>query len=229
MVYDAAGVAGIAMDADSWIDVSVSVADGMLHWPDDPPVSLRRVRDIDRDGANVSALSLGVHTGTHIDAPLHFVHGGADVSQLDPAVGIGRARVIEIADPVAVHRGDLQSAAPQPGERLLLKTRNSDRRWFEEPFRTDYVFLAADAAEYLGQCRIALVGVDYLSVGGFATDMEATHRVLLEAGILIVEGLDLCAVQPGGYELVCLPLRLAGSDGAPARALLRPAVSGHLP
>ncbi len=213
---------GFVTASGSWIDVSVPIADGMLHWPDNPPVTLRRVLDIDRDGANVSALSLGVHTGTHIDAPVHFLHGGADVAQLDPAVGIGPARVIEIADPVSVGREELESAGPQPGERLLLKTRNSDRRWAEEPFRTDFVFVTADAAEYLAQCRVALVGVDYLSVGGFAVDMEATHRVLLEAGILIVEGLDLCGVTPGAYELVCLPLRLVGSDGAPARALLRP-------
>ena len=213
----------------NWIDVSVPIADGMLHWPDNPGVTLRRVLDIDRDGVNVSELSLGVHTGTHIDAPMHFLHEGADVAQLDPAVGIGPARVIEIADPVAVRRGELESAGPKPGERLLLKTRNSDRRWVDEPFRTDFVFVAADAAEYLAECRVALLGVDYLSVGGSAIDMEATHRALLEAGILIVEGLDLCAVQPGAYELVCLPLRIVGSDGAPARALLRPVVNGHAP
>jgi arylformamidase len=217
------------MAAGNWIDVSVPIADGMLHWPGNPPVTLRRVLDIDHDGADVSELSLGVHSGTHIDAPSHFLHEGADVGQLDPAVGIGPARVIEITDPVAVRRGGLESAAPRPGERLLLKTRNSDRRWFAEPFTTDFVFVAADAAEYLAECRVALVGVDYLSVGGFASDMVATHRALLRAGILIVEGLDLCAVDPGAYELVCLPLRLPGSEGAPARALLRPVVSGHEP
>ena len=137
--------------------------------------------------------------------------------------------MIEIADPVAVRRGELESAAPKPGERLLLKTRNSDRRWADEPFRTDFVFVAADAAEYLAECRVALLGVDYLSVGGYAIDMAATHRALLEAGILIVEGLDLCAVQSGAYELICLPLRIVGSDGAPARAILRPVVNGHAP
>jgi len=213
----------------NWIDVSVPIADAMLHWPDDPGVTLRRVLDIDHDGVNVSELSLGVHTGTHIDAPMHFLREGADVGRLDPAVGIGPARVIEIADPVAVRRGELESAGPKPGERLLLKTRNSDRQWADEPFRTDFVFVAADAAEYLAECRIALLGVDYLSVGGYAVDMEATHRALLEAGILIVEGLDLCAVQPGAYELICLALRIVGSDGAPARAILRPVVNGRAP
>ena len=209
----------------NWIDVSVPITDGMLHWPENPGVTLRRVFDIDRDGVNVSELSLGVHNGTHIDAPVHFLHEGADVGQLDPAVGIGPARVIEIADRVAVRRRELEAVGPKPGERLLLKTRNSDRQWFAEPFRTDFVFVAADGAEYLAECRVALVGVDYLSVGGFARDMEATHRLLLGAGILVVEGLDLSAVNAGAYELVCLPLRLVGSEGAPARALLRPAVS----
>jgi arylformamidase len=208
---------------DDWIDVSVPIAEGMLHWPGNPPVSLRRVLAIEHgDGANVSALSLGVHTGTHVDAPLHFLSGGQDVAGLDPGASIGPVRVVEIDSGVSVGRGDLEPAEPRPGERLLFKTRNSDRGWWQEPFREDFVFVSAGAAEYLADCGVALVGVDYLSVGGFATDGEATHRALLTAGILILEGLDLSSVSAGVYELVCLPLRLAGSDGAPARALLRP-------
>ena len=211
------------MSANGWIDVTVPIVDGMLHWPDNPPVTLRRALAIERgDTANVSALSLGVHTGTHVDAPIHFLPGGADVGRLDPAAAIGPARVIEFSDPVAVRRDELERVRPRPGERLLLKTRNSTRRWPAEPFDEDFVFIGADGARYLAECGIALVGVDYLSVGGFAVDGEETHRALLEAGILIVEGLDLAAVAAGDYELICLPLRLAGSDGAPARALLRP-------
>jgi arylformamidase len=215
------------MSANGWIDVTVPIAHGMLHWPDNPPVMLRRVLAIDRgDAANVSALSLGVHTGTHVDAPVHFLPAGADVATLDPAVAMGPARVVEVSDPVAAGRAELERARPGRGERLILKTRNSSRRWSEEPFIEDFVFVAAEGARYLAECGIALLGVDYLSVGGYAVDGEATHRELLEAGILVVEGLDLTGVEPGEYELVCLPLRLAGSDGAPARALLRPIRSG---
>jgi arylformamidase len=211
------------MRENGWIDVTVPITDGMLHWPDNPPVTLRRALAIDRgDAANVSALSLGVHTGTHVDAPVHFLPGAADVAALDPAASIGPARVIEISDPVAARRAELEPAHPRRGERLILKTRNSSRRWSAEPFTEDFVFVAADGAQFLAERGIALLGVDYLSVGGFAVDGEATHRALLEAGILVVEGLDLTDIEPGDYALVCLPLRLAGSDGAPARALLRP-------
>jgi arylformamidase len=110
------------MNGNGWIDVSIPISDGMLHWPDNPPVSLQRVLEIDRgDGANVSALSLGVHTGTHVDAPVHFLPAGEDVRSLDPSVLIGDARVVPISDPVAVSRAELQQASPQPGERLLLR------------------------------------------------------------------------------------------------------------
>jgi arylformamidase len=212
-----------------WIDVSVPVVDGMLHWPENPPVSLRRALDLDRgDPANVSALSLGVHTGTHVDAPLHFLPDGEDVGSLDPGIAIGPARVVAISDPVCVRRAELEPLQPHPGERLLLKTRNSTRQWFQEPFREDFVYVCADAAGFLAELGVALVGVDYLSVGGYCADGEATHRTLLKAGILILEGLDLSGVDPGHYELVCLPLRLAGSDGAPARAVLRPMLTGGM-
>jgi arylformamidase len=208
----------------SWIDITVPVTDGMLRWPDNPPVSLRRALDMGRgDEANVSALSLGVHTGTHMDAPVHFLPRGAGVAELDPEAGIGPARVVAIADRVRATAAELRELEPppRPGERLLLKTGNSARRWFAEPFRADYVFLAPDGARYLAERGIALIGTDYLSVGAPGPDGPETHRVLLDAGISILEGLDLSAVEPGRYEMVCLPLRLAGSDGAPARALLR--------
>jgi arylformamidase len=206
-----------------WIDVTVPISDGMVHWPGNPPVSLRRVLRIDHgDSANVSALSLGVHTGTHVDAPVHFLSGGQDVRAIDPAVAIGPARVLAISDAVSVTRAELEHARPRPGERLLLKTRSSAQAWHDEAFREDFVYVSADAAQYLVECGVPLIGVDYLSVGGFLADGEATYRALLEAGILIVEGLDLTRVARGAYELLCLPLPLAGSDEAPARALVRP-------
>jgi arylformamidase len=193
----------------------------MVHWPGDPPVEVSRQLSIERgDPANLSAVSMSAHTGTHVDAPLHFIAGGAPVDEVPLDAAIGRARVIEIADPEAVGADELRGHAPRRGERLLLKTRNSARRWWEEGFDEDFVHVDPAAAELLAEAQVALVGVDYLSVGGMQSGAE-THRHLLGAGIWIVEGLELSEVAPGDYELICLPLRLAGADGAPARALLR--------
>lgn len=204
-----------------WRDVSVPIRDAMVHWPGDPPVEVSRQLSIERgDPANLSAVSMSAHTGTHVDAPLHFIAGGAPVDEVPLDAAMGRARVIEIADPEAVGADELRGHAPRRGERLLLKTRNSARRWWEEGFDEDFVHVDPAAAELLAEAQVALVGVDYLSVGGMQSGAE-THRHLLGAGIWIVEGLELSEVAPGDYELICLPLRLAGADGAPARALLR--------
>jgi arylformamidase len=134
---------------------------------------------------------------------------------------IGRARVIEISDPVAVKLDELHSYGLQRGERILFKTQNSARRWSSEDFMEDFVYVSQGAARYLADRGIRTVGVDYLSVGGFRKDGEETHQALLEAGIWVIEGLDLSEVEPGKYELVCLPIKIEQSDGAPARAILR--------
>lgn len=209
--------------ADSWIDVSVPLHDGMVHWPDNPPVSIQRTMSMERgDVCNVTKMSLGVHTGTHMDAPIHWIPDGAGMDAMPPDATIGPARVIAIQDTVSIKPEELRPHDIQRGERVLFKTRNSERCWTTDAFVEDFVFISHEAAHYLIESGIRTVGVDYLSVGGYTMDGPETHRALLEAGIWIIEGLNLSPVTPGAYELICLPLRIAGADGAPARALLRP-------
>jgi len=211
------------MSSEAWIDVSVPVSNGMVHWPGDPPVEIERSKSIDAgDPANLTKLSMSAHTGTHMDAPVHFVPDTAGIDALPLEAVIGRCRVIAIEDPDAVHAAELRAHAPKRGERLLLRTHNSSEGgWSLAEFDDGFVHIAPEGAGYLAECGVRTVGVDYLSVGGMETGAE-THGALLEAGIWIIEGLDLSAVEPGEYELMCLPVKLAGSDGAPARALLRP-------
>jgi arylformamidase len=198
----------------------------MVHWPDNPPVKIDRVMDLEKgDAASVSSMSMGVHTGTHMDAPAHFQRGGVGIDQMPLEATLGLARVIEIGDPVSIKRAELESAGLQPGERVLFRTRNSERCWHSDAFVEDFVFISREAAAYLAERRVRTVGVDYLSVGGFREDAEETHLALLQAGIWVVEGLNLSAVRAGMYEFICLPLRIVGGDGAPARAVLRPATS----
>jgi arylformamidase len=211
---------------EDWIDVSVPLRTGMVHWPDDQPVSIERVQDIERgDVATVSRLSMGAHTGTHMDAPLHFFRTGKSIDTMPLTATLGRARVIEIRDPESIKPEELRSYQIQRGERVLFKTRNSARCWQTDDFVEDFVYISQEAARYLAAQRVQTVGVDYLSVGGFFTDGVETHHALLEAGIWIIEGLNLSSVAPGIYELVCLPLKIEGGDGAPARAILRLAES----
>jgi arylformamidase len=208
--------------ADEWIDVSVPLHLGMVHWPDNPPVSIERMLDINRgDVCNVSKMSLGVHTGTHMDAPIHFLRDGIGIDQMPLTAAMGQARVIEIGDLVSIKPEELVGHAIRRGERILFKTRNSPGCWQTDDFVEDFVYIAHEAAQYLATIGVQTVGVDYLSVGGSHVDGPETHRALLEAGIWIIEGLNLSQVQPGIYELICLPLRIVGGDGAPSRALLR--------
>jgi arylformamidase len=209
------------MGMTSWIDISVPLYTGMVHWPDNPPVRIERMKNIDEgDVANVSAMSMGVHTGTHVDAPIHFLRGGTGVHLAPFEALMGPARIIEIKDPHAVKINELERHDIQPGERLLFKTLNSTRCWQTDDFIEDFVYISQTAARYLSDRHVRTVGVDYLSVGGFTTDAEETHQALLSAGIWIIEGLNLSAVEPGIYELACLPLKIVDSDGAPARAVL---------
>lgn len=206
-----------------YIDISVPLVSGMLNWPGDPAVKISKLRDLaSGDDATVSRLDIGAHTGTHMDAPLHFLDQAPGMDAMPIDAVIGPCRVIEIDDPSAVSRASLEAHKPGAGERLLLKTRNSVSRWWERPFNESFVYISAEAAEYLASCAIATVGVDYLSVGGFHRDGRETHVALLEARIWVIEGLDLTEVRPGSYTLYCLPLKIAGGEGAPARAVLGP-------
>jgi arylformamidase len=194
----------------------------MVHWPGDPAFHIERAQDQEKgDVATVSRVALGVHTGTHMDAPLHFIRNGATIDSMPLDATVGRARVIRIDDPKSIKRGELLSHGILHGERILFKTRNSNGAWNTDQFDEDFVFISRDAAAYLAECGVRCVGVDYLSVGGFREDGPETHHALLGAGIWIIEGLNLQSVEPGEYELACLPLKLTGSEGAPARAIIR--------
>jgi arylformamidase len=194
----------------------------MVHWPGDPEVSISRISSIENgDECNVSTISMSAHTGTHIDAPLHFLADGAGLDRLPLEAVIGPARVIAIRDPRSVTAAELARHGIRRGERILFKTHGAAARWKTGTFDAEYVYVSLNAARFLAARGVRVVGVDYLSVGGFREDSAETHRTLLEAGIWVVEGLDLSRVKPGRYDLVCLPLRIVGGDGAPARVALR--------
>jgi arylformamidase len=208
----------------TWIDISVPIHEAMPRWPGDPPVHVERASSMDRgDDANVTRLTIGAHGGTHVDAPAHFLAAGAGVDEMPADAMIGPARVLSLPEARPITRADLEREGIRERERILLRTRNSDSPWFRRPFDSRYVHLSVDAAEYLSGLRLRCVGIDYLSIGGFEPDDRNphTHRLLLAAGVWILEGLHLAEVEPGAYDLVCLPLRLEGADGAPARALVR--------
>ena len=172
----------------------------------------------------MSHLSLGVHSGTHVDAPVHFIPGGMGVDALPLDRLLGDVRVLALPLGPAITKEALRQHAPLRGERLLFKTSNSSRRWDASDFQPDFTYLSSDGARFLVEAGVRTVGIDYLSIAGME-EGEATHRLLLEAGVCIIEGLDLTRVEPGPYEMMCLPLRLADGDGAPARVLLRSRMS----
>ena len=205
-----------------WIDISIPIRNGMPHWPDNPPLQITRTMDLDcGDEATVSTIFIGSHTGTHMDAPLHFIKDGRAIHEMPLSATIGLAQVIEIHHPDAITLEELRRHAIRPGARLLFKTKNSSRRWGERDFMRDFVYLTTEAARWLVQQRVRTVGIDYLSVGGYEKNGPEVHEVLLGAETWIIEGLDLSGVDPGCYDLICLPLNILEGDGAPARALLR--------
>ncbi len=203
-------------------DVSVPLSEATPTFPGDPRFDIDAVRRMARgDSVNVSALHLGTHSGTHIDAPRHFFDSGPGVDGLPLDVLIGRARVIEIPGPRrGIEARDL-AGADLPGEtRVLLKTGNS-ALWQSSEFRKDFAFLAESGARLLLDRGIRLVGIDYLSIEQFNKEGAPVHHLLLERGVVIVEGLNLSGVPAGAYDMYCLPLDIAGADGAPARVVLR--------
>jgi arylformamidase len=201
-----------------WLDATTPIRDQMVHWPDNLGVTVGRTLSQDRgDAANVTELHLSAHTGTHVDAPLHFTTGAGDTTTLDLGQLMGPARVVAIQDPKSISLAEVQQLEIKPGDRLLFKTRISSSEWSTEPFKPDFVALDGDAARHLRDAGVVTVGVDYLSVG-----KADAHHALLDAGICVIEGLALQHIEPGEYELLCLPLLIVGSDGAPARVLLRP-------
>ncbi len=211
-----------------WIDVSVPLYSGMVHWPDNPPVKIERMLNMDKgDVCNVSTLSMGSHTGTHMDAPVHFIRKGKGLHEMPIEATLGPARVIDIRDKESIKPDELRPHRIQRGERVLFRTRNSSRSWKTDEFDKDFVYISQEAGRFLAERKVRTVGVDYLSVGGFRCDGVETHEALLGAGIWIIEGLNLAKIKPGKYDLICLPLKVRGGDGAPARAILRPLRGGR--
>jgi arylformamidase len=189
----------------------------MVHFPNDPSIEIDTVMDVERgDICTISRLTMGSHTGTHIDAPSHFLPGGTGAEEVPLENLVGPARVIEIKDPKAVKAEELRAHHLNARERLLFKTSNSERCWKTSQFVPDFVSISEDGASYLASLNTLTVGIDYLSAGS-----PETHRTLLGAGVVIVEGLNLTGISQGRYELLCLPLKILGGDGAPARVLLR--------
>jgi arylformamidase len=203
-------------------DLSLPISDSFIVWPGDSPVRMIYTSHIDRgDYATLTTIEMGTHTGTHVDAPAHFIPGGEGVDALDLDVLVGPALVVHAPEAGAISAPVLEKMEiPASTERLLLRTRNSDR-WAsgEKGFFNDFVAITEGGAAWLVERDIRLVGIDSLSVGPYA-DPIPTHRILLGAGVIAVEGLNLSRIAQGQYQFVCLPLRLVGRDGAPARAIL---------
>jgi arylformamidase len=203
------------------IDVSVPVRPGMVTYPGDPAVELERTISIAGGAAyNVSRLSFGVHTGTHVDAPRHFYDEGPGTEALPLEMLFGRTRVVDITARRGITAEDLANLDFSEDIRVLFKTANS-RLWGSAEFHADYVGVTEPAARYLVDHGVKLVGVDYLSVEVFKTPRAPAHRVLLGNGVVVIEGLNLRDVEPGIYEMFCLPLLAVGADAAPARVVLR--------
>jgi arylformamidase len=195
-------------------DVTLPLSPDIPVYPGDPEVSLERLAE-----SGVQRLSLGTHAGTHVDAPAHAVAGGADVASLALEILMGKARVVDLPVAARIERSDLQALDLSDDLRVLLKTRQSGAGRRES--LAEGVYLTEDAASYLVQAGLKLVGIDSLSVDRFGASDLPAHRALLSAGVVVVEGLDLAQVEPGDYDMACLPLRIPGADGAPARVVLR--------
>jgi arylformamidase len=206
---------------DEFIDISVPLGGDLPVWPGSPGYNRSLLSSID-DGAqaNVSEMRLDVHTGTHVDAPAHFLADGATVDALPLDRLVGAAIVADVPIEGSVGPKCLESLAlPTDVRRVLLRTGNGEL-WTRPAFEPDYTALSADGARWIVQRGIQLIGIDYLSIQRYR-DAPDAHRVLLEAGVVILEGIDLRHASPGEYELLCLPLRLTGAEAAPARAVLR--------
>jgi arylformamidase len=214
-----------ALGEGSWIDVTTTLDPSTTPvYEGDAPMTFTFLKDMRKgDPLTLSAYSLGAHSGTHVDAPMHFVAGGASIDQIPIDRLIGPARVIEIADGVqAIDATELAKHDWRGAPRILFRTRSSIRGWMTQPnFHRDFAYIAPDAAQVLADANVQLVGIDYLSAEQFAAPAPRAHQILLGKGIPIVEGLSLAGVRGGDYDLIVLPMKVGGHEGAPARAVLR--------
>ncbi|HMG00245.1 MAG TPA: cyclase family protein [Gemmatimonadaceae bacterium] len=202
-------------------DISVPIRSGGLVYPGNPEIEIALQQAVAKGaGANVSSIRFGSHTGTHADAARHFFDDGQTVDKIPLERLIGPALLLSFADDVrSVGAAELRAHDIRGQTRILLRTRNS-AFLSQNEFVKDYTYLAPDGAQYLVDQGVELVGIDYLSIEQFHSGHHLTHRTLLERSVVIVEGLDLSVPPPGKYQFICLPLRIEGCDGAPARAVL---------
>lgn len=201
-------------------DISIEISSRMHIYPGDPGVTVEAAMSIDRgDTCNLARYCLGSHTGTHIDAPYHFLNDGKRLSEIPLNLLIGRTLVIEVTS-AKIDVDTLKSVNLGEHVRLLFKTRNS-YLWSSGRFVEEYVYVTPAAAELLVESGIKLVGIDYLSIEKFGSNDFATHKILLGSGTVIIEGLNMSEIEPGDYEMICLPLKVSQGDGAPARVILR--------
>lgn len=211
--------------AAAWIDVTATLDPATTPvYEGDAPMSFEFLKDMRKgDGFTLSKLSLGAHSGTHVDAPMHFIRDGDPVDKLDLASLIGLARVIDIPDSVqSIDSAELDRHTWRGAERVVFRTRSSVRGWMKSAtFHRDFAYIAPDAAQLLASAGVKLVGIDYISAERFGAPAPLTHRILLGKNIPIVEGMALEGVPPGDYDLVVLPMNVAGHEGAPARAIMR--------
>jgi arylformamidase len=203
------------------LDVSVPLVAGMPAYPGNPDFELQPLKRIaDGGSSNVSRLILGTHTGTHVDAPKHFIDDGLTVDALSLDLLIGRARVVEISKRGGIGAEELAEAGLREDLRVLLKTSNS-ALWNDTGFHQEHTYVTEEGARYLVEQGVKVIGVDYLSVEQYKKAGAPAHRALLSQGVVIIEGLNLSEAEPGMYEMYCLPLRIVGGDGAPARVILK--------
>jgi len=203
-------------------DVTVPIRNSMPVWPSDPPVQLTPKSHLSRDGSHtvrLTAIEMGSHTGTHIDALWHFVENGRRLSEIPIETLVGPATVYEIPGVRSIGRADLEKLDLSGKERVLFKTENS-KHWNDGRFYEEFVYLEPEAAQVLVGSGVKLVGIDYLSIDKYKSEKHPSHFVLLERNVVIVEGLNLSKVAPGKYNMAALPLNLQDADGAPTRVIL---------
>ncbi len=209
-----------------WYDITVPIKQGMNYFPTDPaPPKIYRYHDRELGGmVTMSMLEIISHTGTHIDAPLHFIPNGSTISDMPLNITLGPCKVLEIKDQVKIKVAELEKYDIKKGDRILCKTRNSPKTYTSPRFVEDYVYLDGEAAEYLVEKGVILFGLDNITIGHFKEEnnLTKTHQTLLSAGVYILEDCALDGVPAGEYELLCLPLLMWKGDAGPCRAILRP-------
>lgn len=209
-----------------YIDISLPLSEQTVTYPNNVPLRREVLKNLAEHGVELSQLNLSTHSGTHIDAPRHFIKGGKGIDQIDLSQCIGPCKVIDCTYVEEfIREKDFEGTAIEKGDRIIIKTRNSSLIKDTE-FTPDFVSVSLEAAQFLANKEVSLVGVDYLSIEAKGSLEHPVHKALLKHEITVVEGLYLEKVEPGEYQLICLPLNIVGSDGSPCRALLARGLSG---